>query len=342
CALNGLVGGVDVGYESALDPTGNTNDFTLVGWFKSNPADNNGRLNTLAGHSDSSWRFKLDNGSSHWNYGGASSPEQVISPSTVNVNDGNWHMFAGIYDGTNVTEIIDGYYASSVASTNSIVGNPTMDAFLGASPDYSQPANYSYNTAQQYFAGRLAQVAFFTNALTASQIANLYTSATEGTLPPPTITEQPFPYPSVRIVGGGAETYIYEAVAAQGTPNLAYQWFFNTSSNYAGATALVDDNVNFTNSQTSQVTITNLAAANSGFYFCIVTNSYGAATSDIVNVQVQMSPIITAESPNGPFSLYPNQNASLSVTAIGAAPLTYQWFTNGVADTTAGTGSTYT
>jgi hypothetical protein len=105
--------------------------------------------------------------------------------------------------------------------------------------------------------------------------------------------------------------------------------------------SLVDDNVNITNSKTSQVTITNLTAADTGYYFCIVSNNFGAVTSAIVNVQVQMPPVITAQSPAGSFSLYPNQNASLSVTVLGASPLTYQWYTNGVSDTTAGTGPTY-
>ncbi|HEV2452895.1 MAG TPA: LamG-like jellyroll fold domain-containing protein, partial [Verrucomicrobiae bacterium] len=341
CAFNGLAGGVDAGYEPALDPTGNTNSFTVVGWFRDNPADNNGRWNTLAGHSDSSWRVKLNNGVAHWNYGGAASPDQVISPSTDNMNDGNWHMFACIYDTTNVTEVLDGYYTSLAASTNNIAGRSTMDAFLGASPDYSQPTNYTYNTGQQYFAGRLAHVAFFNKALTGSQIANLYTTATETTTPAPTITAQPYPYPFVRTVGGGAGSYIYEAVIAQGTPALSYQWYFNTVSNYAGATALVDDDVNYTNSRTSQVTITNLTAAQTGYYYCVVGNSFGSATSGIVYVQVQMSPDITSQTPSGSFSAYPNQISLLSVTAIGASPLTYQWYTNGVADTTAGTGPAY-
>ncbi|HXC36081.1 MAG TPA: LamG-like jellyroll fold domain-containing protein, partial [Candidatus Acidoferrales bacterium] len=341
CAFNGLVGGVDAGYESALDPTGNTNAFTVVGWFRDNPADNNSRFNTLAGHSDSSWRFKIQNGSSLWNYGGASSPQQSISPATDNVNDGNWHMFACIYDTTNVTEVLDGYYSSTATSTNNIAGKPTMDTFLGASPDYLEPTNNTYNTAQQYFAGRLAHVAFFTNALTGSQIANLYTTAAGGATPAPTVTAQPFPYPSVRTVGGGSGSFIFEAVVAEGAPVLSYQWYFNTSSNYAGATPLVDDDANYTNSKTSQVTITNLTAAQTGFYFCIVSDSFGSATSAIVNVQVQMSPIITAQNPSGSFGLYPNQTASLSVTALGASPLTYQWYTNGVADTTAGTGPNY-
>jgi hypothetical protein len=340
CAFNGLVGGVDAGYEPALDPTGDTNSFTVIGWFRSNPADNNGRFNTLAGHSDSSWRFKIQNGVSLWNYGGASGPQQSISPSTDNVNDGNWHMFAGIYDTTNVTEIIDGYYSSSAQSTSNIVGKATLDTFLGASPDYLEPTNNTYNTAQQHFAGRLAHVAFFTNALTASQIVNLYTNATETPQPPPAIVAQPFPFPSVRAVSGGPGTFIFEAVVATGTP-LSYQWYFNTSSNYTGATALVDDDANYTNSHTSQVTITNLTSAQTGYYFCVASDSFGSATSAIVNVQVQMSPVITAQSPSGSFSLYPNQNVSLSVTALGAAPLAYQWYTNGVADTTAGTAATY-
>lgn len=350
CAFNGIVGAVDAGYAQALDPEGNvsganaggnlTNQYTVVGWFQANPADNNNRWNSMASFSDHSWRMKLHNGYLIWNGGTSAQPQ--IGPGTYNVNDGNWHMFVGESDGTNQSVWVDGVCVVSVTNQNQTITGPALtDVFLGGAPDYLEPGNNTYNTGQQYFAGKLAQIAFFTNALTADQIVNLYTNATETPMPPPAIIAQPYPYPSVRMVNGGAGAFIYEAVVANGTPSLSYQWYFNTTSNYAGAEALVDDNVNYTNSQTSEVTITNLTAANTGYYFCIVSNSYGSVTSAIVNVQVQVSPVITAQSPGGPFSLYPNQDASLSVTAGGAPPFTYQWYTNGVADTTAGTGPTY-
>ena len=52
--------------------------------------------------------------------------------------------------------------------------------------------------------------------------------------------------------------------------------------------------------------------------------------------------IITAQVPSNDLTLYQGQYfPSPSVTAGGQGPLTYQWFTNGVADTTLGTNSSY-
>lgn len=319
-----------------------SNNITAMCWFKANPADD--RFQGLFGHSDSSWRLALDGttGRVHWNPG-----EGGELTSAGLYNDGNWHFAVGVYanggtaaTGTNLL-YVDGVLDTSTTLTNIATGS-TTDVQLGGSPDYTGSGNNSsYNN--RFFSGSLAHCAYFTNALTAAQVLNLYTNATGGVLPttPPFITAQPYPYPSVRQVAGGAGQYIFEAVIASGTPPVAYQWYYNTSSNYAGATALQDNVVNFTNSQTSQVTITNLASGNSGYYFCVVSDSFGSSTSAIVNVQVVTLPVITAQSPSGAFSLYPNQNDTLSVTALGATPLTYQWYTNGVADTSAGTGSSY-
>jgi hypothetical protein len=345
---NGDLGGaqpmrtcVDVPHPSLLNPvtplnpTGNTNSFSVAGWFRGNSADANGRFECVAGHSDSSWRFALNNGNSRWNYGGSGAGDVIINASTINVNDGNWHQFVGAYDAVAHVQTlwIDGAVSGSGASSGNIPGSTVLDVLLGAAPDNVDAGNGNvYN--QRFFPGSVAHMAFFTNALTTAQIKALYQAA--GT--PPAIYAQPA---SGISTNSGATTKTF-SVSAAGATNLIYQWFFDSSSNYTGASALTDDSVHITGSTNSTLTITNLVDAESGFYFVVVTNNYGAVTSIFSGLQVYQEPLITSQSPTGPFNLFVNQNFTLSVTAIGSAPLGYLWYTNGVADTVAGTSASYT
>ena len=260
CAFNGIVGAVDAGYNSWLDPTGATNNFTVVAWFRGNPMDINNRYNCLASHSDSSWKIQIKNGTT-FGYKGAST-QPSIAPATFNVNDGNWHMVVleSTYTNgvsTNVIISLDGgAFSATATNTAAIPGKPTMDAFIGCAPDYLESTNGfgTYNTTpQQYFAGRIAHVAFFTNALSAVQIFNLYTNAGAAPLPP-IIATQPTTgrtAGSGGVNGAGTGSYILFAVLAGGISPLSYQWYYNSSSNYSGATLLADG-AKYTGSQTTQ------------------------------------------------------------------------------------------
>jgi hypothetical protein len=342
-AINGIGGSgaspcVDAGYSSLLDPTGNTNSFTVVGWFKGNPMDSNGRFECAIGHSDSSWRFAFNNGNARWNYGGSGAGDVIIPPTTINANDGNWHMFAGVYYATNNaitpgTQVlwIDGSATLSSANIQNIPGRPALDVLLGGAPDNVAAGNgNSYN--QRFFPGSLAQIAFFTNALSAQQIRGLYSVAVAGT--PPVVYLQPTSGTRTN-VGGTSITF---NVGASGATNLIYQWFFN---NGAGAVALADDAFHTTGAASNLLTLTNLVDGETGNYFVVVSNNYGAVTSSISGLQVYQEPWVTAQNPAAAFKLSQNQNFTLSVAAIGTPALGYQWYTNGVADTTAGTSSSY-
>lgn len=337
CAFNGIVGAVDGGYNALLDPTGNvsTNSpYTLVAWFQGNPTDNNGRWNTLASHSDKSWRLKINNGQSLWN--GGTSAQPGIAASLANVNDGNWHMLAGVSDGTNQTVWVDGAVFSSVTNQNqTITGANNKDVFLGGAPDFLEPTNGQYNTGQQYLAGKLAHVSYFTNALSQAQIQNLYSVAVPHAAP--VIYAQPV---TGRTNNAGT-AFLFFGVFAGGTYPLTYQWYHNANPTYSGATALIDDGIKYSGSTSYQVTVSNLVASDSGYYFVVVGNSYGSVTSILSSLSVLTTPVITSQTPSGAFSLYPNQIENLSITATGPGPLSYQWYTNGVADTISGTAASY-
>jgi pectate lyase len=125
--------------------------------------------------------------------------------------------------------------------------------------------------------------------------------------------------PSVSFSSSDVSAYVGQtanfSVVAGGSAPLNYQWYFNTNTVLGGAT-------------NSTLTLTNVQTTNSGAYFCIVTNSYGADTSDVaqLTVTVPVAPNILAQPQNQ--TVFPGASASFSVSASGSTPLNYQWYFN--------------
>ncbi len=320
CAFNALGGAVDAGYAPAMNPTGSTTPETAIGWYKCNPCDDNGRWNSIVSHGDSSWRYKILNGTNVWDAGGGHDTDGP-NVGILNVNDGNWHMFAGVYDpvNSNNTIYVDGAQVMNFVTNRSITGNTNLDVFIGGAPDHIGIAG----GAQQYMAGCVAHVAYFNAALTPWQIQYLYSAGGA----PPSIRVQPASYATTQS-GGGAASFSVTATAA--TNSLLYQWYFvsgGVTNQLAGQNA-------------TNIVLNPLVDGDSGSYFVVVANSYGAVTSAMAGLSVSSEPLILRQQPDGALQLYASQNYTLSVTAAGSN-LTYQWLTNGVADTTAGTASSY-
>src|ERR1019366_7348472 len=147
-----------------------SNSITAMVWFKANPSDS--RYQGLVGHGDSSWKLSLNtDGRLRWSPGLGGD-----FASTKVYNDGNWHLVVGEY------------YNSGLV-TNSAATTSTTNVLLGGAPDYAPSGNGNVYRPQRFFSGSVAHVAYFTNALSASQVANLY--ATAGGVPLPAITGQP-------------------------------------------------------------------------------------------------------------------------------------------------------
>ena len=132
----------------------------------------------------------------------------------------------------------------------------------------------------------------------------------------PFITQQP----SASTTNGGSLAAFN--VTAIGTVPLTYQWYMNTSSNYAGATVLTDGtSVSGSASANLRVTANVL-----NYYFVLVTNNYGSITSAIA--QVNPVPIIVTQ----PSAAKVGSNVVYGVAAIGFQPLSYQWYFNTVSN----------
>jgi len=118
------------------------------------------------------------------------------------------------------------------------------------------------------------------------------------------------------------ETFTLSVVAA-GTEPISYQW-------YVGGQAVEG-------ASESSLSLANVEATDSGEYHVVASNHAGTETSDTVTLSVESPPVITEVS--GSLSAVEGDTVELSVTAVGTAPLAYQWSKGGVA-LAGSTGST--
>ncbi|HRU67821.1 MAG TPA: immunoglobulin domain-containing protein [Bacteroidia bacterium] len=103
-------------------------------------------------------------------------------------------------------------------------------------------------------------------------------------------------------------------VSATGSSPLSYQWY-DKNGQISGATN------NF-------LTLSSLKTSHAGNYYVIISNSCGNKQSNNINLTVNQSPVITAASSGA--TKCEGQSMTFSVTATGTAPLSYQWYKDGV------------
>src|SRR5208282_5268746 len=118
------------------------------------------------------------------------------------------------------------------------------------------------------------------------------------------------------VFAGASATF---SVVAGGVAPLAYQWLLN-NADISGATS-------------SSYRVSTAHSADAGIYEVIVSNSYGAVTSQVATLTVSNISIITQ--PTSQLA-YQGASATFSVVATAAAPLAYQ----GLFDNAAISGAT--
>ncbi len=124
--------------------------------------------------------------------------------------------------------------------------------------------------------------------------------------------------PATQLAYAGANVTF--SVATFGSLPVSYQWQKNGQN--------LTDGGNLSGSSTRALMLTNVTTDNVAIYSVIVSNAFGAVSSDDALLQVIVSPPqITAQPTNQ--TLVAGATALFSVQALGDLPLFYQWQENG-------------
>lgn len=125
----------------------------------------------------------------------------------------------------------------------------------------------------------------------------------------PAVTQQPT---NVTVIAGQTASF---TTMASGGPAPMLQWYFQGTNVLVGAT-------------NASVTVTNAQSANEGGYRVVASNVGGSATSVVATLTVLVPPSITVQPESRTNSAL--TTATFSASAIGTAPLAYQWEKDGI------------
>jgi len=276
-----------------VDPT--ITNTTLMAWFKM-PAAKTMNYQTLLSCGDDAWVISRGGSGNNgfevqWN---GQNPRLL---STRTINDDQWHHVAVVASSNNVLSIyIDGRLDVTGVRTVGSRTEATYPILIGNNGKYAGTAN------DRAWSGGISDVAVFTSALSASDIATIYGAAVQ--------------IPTIQVAAAAAPTnYVYEAenvtlsVTAAGLAPLAYRWTKN-GTNISGASART-------------YSLPSVGLSDNGTYAVIVTNTIGAVTSSVTLTVVGSAPTIITQPAS--VTAYVGNTATFSVGAGGSLPRTYQW-----------------
>ena len=167
----------------------------------------------------------------------------------------------------------------------------------------------SGGTAGRRFNGIIDETTIFNRSLSPTEVYGLYSAAVGA---PPSIVTSPA---SVTNYSGKS---LALTVVASGAPPLSFQWF--------------KDNNSITNATNDTYSVTSATTSDSGNYYVKIQNTAGFTNSEVATVAiVNQAPFFTAEPQ--PVAAWAGLPTSLTGTADGSLPLTYQWFKNNTAMT---------
>jgi hypothetical protein len=160
--LDGADDYVDLGNDPRFAITG---PITICAWIKVKAFDKEWQAIVTKG--DSSWRLQRNWGQKSLEFActGVPVPGALVGSlfGTVNVNDGQWHHIAGVYDGSKVSLYTDGRPDMSVEAAGTMRTN-NYKVFIGAN-DEKPGRNWS---------GAIDDVRLYSYGLTGEEVTQIY------------------------------------------------------------------------------------------------------------------------------------------------------------------------
>jgi len=156
--LNGTSQYVDCGNPIQLQLNG---QFTVMSWFKVDAWAIS--YQSILAKGDNSYRIAR-NGTGNTIQGSTDGLSSPYRNGTKNVNDGQWHHVALVFDGTNHILYIDGV-AEATAVVTGTPQNSTYNLWIGA--------NSQYPTASRWFDGLIDDVIIYDEGLSLAKITEI-------------------------------------------------------------------------------------------------------------------------------------------------------------------------
>jgi pectate lyase len=180
-------------------------------------------------------------------------------------------------------------------NTNSILTNDTSSSITITNAQLTDAGGYSVVVSNTY-------------GMVTSSVAQLSVTIPD----PPSIITQP---QDTTVLPGDTATFTVEA---GGSEPLSYQWYYNTNTLVNGATD-------------STLTLTNVQPGEAGSYSVVVSNLASAITSSNAMLNVNTNPVapVFTSDPASQVVLA-GSTATLTASADGTAPISYQWYDNNV------------
>jgi hypothetical protein len=168
-SFNGTSSCVSIPDSPLLDSF--TDRITIELWLKSNQLTANANWEGIVTKGNSSWRLLATTGEKSVYFAGTGLSKDLKGHSDV--NDGQWHHIAAVYDGTHIYLYVDGRLDASTPATGEILQN-------------SYPMGIGYNAQgvfgrpDYFYKGLVDEVSLYHRALSAHEIAAIYRAGASG------------------------------------------------------------------------------------------------------------------------------------------------------------------
>jgi hypothetical protein len=232
----------------------NSNVMTITMWINPNEGQShvNGLFYTRAGGLPAGfgWGNTAADGLGY-NWGDNAATYNYVSGLVP--SNGVWSFVALIISPTNATLFL---YNTNVQQS---IINPVTNGVITWAGQATIGTDLYDATGARQFDGAIDEVAVFNQALAQSQINNLFTVATG--IPVPAVIQKPLAGQTNFVNTGNTNALTYTVLAANGSPNLYYQWIL-TNSTTLTAQVLTNGANGFTGTLFSGATGATLAISN--------------------------------------------------------------------------------